>query len=161
LVFIKKKSNETKFKKNRNRFKPTGSVRFVLVFRTKTSSNRFGSVLARFDSVFSIWLGLDWFFSGLAWFFQFRFGSIFLISGLQTETELVGFFKILIGFFHGSVFSVFFFGFLSFLVFLLTPNFNREKLQIRVNYFLIFIRSEFKKKNPLSGIIACFISTKY
>jgi hypothetical protein len=84
-----------------------------------------------------------------------------LISGLQTETELVGFFKILIGFFHGSVFSVFFFGFLSFLVFLLTPNFNREKLQIRVNYFLIFIRSEFKKKNPLSGIIACFISTKY
>jgi hypothetical protein len=42
-----------------------------------------------------------------------------------------------------------------------TPNFNREKLQIRVNYILIFIRSEFKKKNPLNGIIACFISTKY
>ena len=51
-VFIKK-NNQTEFfkKKNRNRFKPTGfgSVRF---FRTKTGSNRFGSV-----------------FSCLAWFF--------------------------------------------------------------------------------------------
>jgi hypothetical protein len=62
-VFIKKKITKPNFfykKPNRNRFKPTGfgSVR---LFRTKTGSNRFGSV-----------------FSGLAWFFQF--GSVF--SGL-------------------------------------------------------------------------------
>jgi len=53
-----------------------GSVRF---FRTKTGSNRFGSV-------FSVWLGLLGFGSV---FFQFffslglvRFGSVFLVSGL-------------------------------------------------------------------------------
>jgi len=42
------------------------------------------------------------------------------------ETEPVGFFKILIGFFHGLVFSGFFFGFLGligFSIFLLTPSF--------------------------------------
>jgi hypothetical protein len=57
------------FKKNQNRFKPTGfgSVRF---FRTKTGSNRFGSVF----------FGLVWFF----WFGSvfFRLGSIFSVSGL-------------------------------------------------------------------------------
>jgi hypothetical protein len=66
LVFIKK-NNQTEifFKKNRNRFKPTGfgSVRFGSVFRTKTSSNRFGSVFSGFGSV------LARFFAGLAWVF--------------------------------------------------------------------------------------------
>jgi hypothetical protein len=48
--FLSKKVTKPNFfKKNRNRFKPTGfgSVRF---FREKTGSNRFGSV-------FSVWLG--------------------------------------------------------------------------------------------------------
>jgi len=74
-VFIKKKVTKLIFfktpKANRNRFKPTsfGSVWF---FRTKTSSNRFGSV-------FSVWLGFGSVFFGLAWF---GFGSISLVSGL-------------------------------------------------------------------------------
>jgi hypothetical protein len=83
-------------KKNRNRFKPTGfgSIRFDC-FRTKTGSNWFGSV-------FLVWLG---FFSGL--------GSVrvFWFQACKIETEPVSFFKILIGFFHGLVFSTFFFVF--------------------------------------------------
>ena len=81
-------------KKNRNRFKPTGfgSIRFDC-FRTKTSSNWF-------DSVFLVWLG---FFSGLGSVYVFWF------QACKIETEPVSFFKILIGFFHGSVFSAFFF----------------------------------------------------
>ena len=63
-IFIKK-NNQTKFifKKNRNQTE-TGSNRLVSVrfFRTKISSNRFGSV-------FSVWLG---FFQ----FFLFGFGSV-------------------------------------------------------------------------------------
>jgi hypothetical protein len=57
-VFIKK-SNQTEFFLNKTK---TGSNRPVLVrfFRTKTNSNRSGSV-------FSVWLG---FFSGLALFFS-------------------------------------------------------------------------------------------
>jgi hypothetical protein len=59
VPFLSKKSNQTEyifFKKNRNRFKPTGfgSVRFYM---TKTGSNWFASV-----------------FSGLTWFFWF--GSV-------------------------------------------------------------------------------------
>ena len=67
--------------------------------------------------------GLAWFFYGLARVF---FGSVrfFRFQDYKTETELVGFFKILIGLI--SFFSRFsFFGFLrliSFSVFLLTPN---------------------------------------
>ena len=76
----------------------TGSNRPVLVrfFREKTGSNRFfrfGSVLARFDSVlarlarfFPIWLGffgLARFFSG---FFSVRFGSVFPVPGLKNRT---------------------------------------------------------------------------
>jgi hypothetical protein len=70
----------------------------------KTGSNRFGSifpvfsVLARF---FPVWLG----FSGLARFFV---GSVWFFV-YKTETEPAGFFKNLIGFFFGSVFSVIFF----------------------------------------------------
>jgi hypothetical protein len=39
------------------------------------------------------------------WFFQFQ--------AYKTKTEPVGFFKILIGFFHGSIFSIIFSGFLG------------------------------------------------
>jgi hypothetical protein len=83
----------------------------VRFFRTKTGSNRFGSV-------FSVWLGFSQFgsvFFSLGsvqfGFFQFGFGSVqfFWFQAYKTETEPVGFFKILIGFFHGSVFSVIFF----------------------------------------------------
>jgi len=106
-VFIKK-SNQTEFffkKKNRNRFKPTGfgSVRF---FREKTGSNRFGSVFSvwlGFGSVFSVWLGFFPVF--------FRFGSVqfFRFQAYKTETEPVGFFKILIGFFLRFGFFGYFF----------------------------------------------------
>jgi len=63
-------------KANRNRFKPTdfGSVWF---FRTKTGSNRFGSV-------FSVWLGfgsvLAWFWLGLGSVLA-RFFSVWLGLG--------------------------------------------------------------------------------
>jgi hypothetical protein len=61
------------------------------------------------------------FFSGLA---RFGFDSVVSVSGLKTETEPIGFFKILIGFFHSSVFSVILFssflGLISFSVFLFT-----------------------------------------
>jgi len=76
--------------------------------------------LARF---FSVWLGFFWFFSGLGsvWFFWFQV--------YKTETESVGFFKILIGligfFSRFGFFGYFFSGFLGligFWVFLLTPT---------------------------------------
>jgi len=107
LVFIFLKPVQTKnyFKKkpkpNQNRFKPTG---FGSVFRTKTD--------------------LAWFFrfvSGLAWFFPgfFGLGSVrfFRFQAYKTETKPVGFFKILIGFFHGSIFSINFLYFLNFSIF--------------------------------------------
>jgi len=92
-IFIKKKSKLKIifWKKNRNRFKPTGfgSVRF---FRTKPVQ----TVLARF---FPVWLS----FSCLARFFLVwvRFGSVrfFFIFCLLNwnRTEQAGFFKISIG----------------------------------------------------------------
>jgi len=98
------------FKKNQNRFKSigfgfgsvfleqkpvqTGLARFWLSF--------FGWL--GFGLVFSVSLGFGSVFSGLA-----RFGLVFQFQTYKTETEPVGFFKILIGFFHGSVFSVIFF----------------------------------------------------
>jgi hypothetical protein len=118
-VFIKK-SNQTEFiffKKNRN--------------RTETSSNRPVSVRLGFLEQKPVWLG----FFGLARFFPVFFSSVLMVPSLknQNQTEPVGFFKILIGligFFHGSVFSVIFFsGFLDligFSVFLLTPKTNRS-----------------------------------
>jgi len=73
LVFIKT-NNQIEFflkKPNRNRFKPTS---FGLFFRTKTGSNRFGSV-------FPVWLGFGsvffWFF--LVWV-RFCFFSLGLIK---------------------------------------------------------------------------------
>ena len=59
--------------------------------------------------------GLARFFS-LARFFLvfFGFGSIQFFQFQTYETEPVGFFKILIGFFHGSVFLVIFFWFSRF-----------------------------------------------
>jgi hypothetical protein len=61
-----------------------------------------------FGLVFSVSLGFGSVFSGLA-----RFGLVFQFQTYKTETEPVGFFKNLIGFFHGSVFSVIFFNFLN------------------------------------------------
>jgi hypothetical protein len=84
----------------------------------------------------------------------FRFGSVFFGLGsvrffwfqtYKTETEPVGFFKILIGFFHGLVFSVFFFdffGLIGFSVFLLTPNLRAVCFFVPVpilKYFDLFV----------------------
>jgi hypothetical protein len=59
----------------------------------------------------------------------FRFCSVFSVQAYKTETEPVGFFKILIGligFFSQLVFFCYFFsgflGLIGFSVFLLTPN---------------------------------------
>jgi len=77
-VFIKKDNKTEILKKNR----PVGSVHF---FRTKTGSNRFGSVFLvwlgffRFGSVFSVWLGFLPVWLG---FFRFGFGSVFSVLGL-------------------------------------------------------------------------------
>jgi hypothetical protein len=99
--FFKKKKTNQNFKKkktkpNRNRVKPTG---FGSVFQGK---NRFKPV----------WLG----FSGFGLVFlvlaRFRFGSVRFFT-YKTETEPAGFFKILIGFFFDSVFSIFFSSFLA------------------------------------------------
>jgi len=119
--FLSKKITKLNFFfKIRNRVKPTGfgSVQF---FRAKTGSNRFGSV-------FPVWLGFGLVFSVLARFFPvlawfFWFGSVFFpvffcfgsvrFFAYKTKTEPAGFFKILIGFFFNSVFSIFFSNFLS------------------------------------------------
>ena len=77
--FFLKKITKLIFFKNWNRFKPTGfdSVQF---FRKKTSSNWFGSVLARFFPVwFSVWLS---FFQVWLGFFRFRFGLVFSVLDL-------------------------------------------------------------------------------
>jgi hypothetical protein len=65
--------------------KPVQTNRFRFgFFRTKTGSNRFGSV-------FPVWLG---FFPVWVWFV-----SVFRFQAYKTKTEPIGFFKILIGFF--------------------------------------------------------------
>ena len=100
LVFIKKIIKLIFYKK---KLKPV-SVRFG--FLGQTGSNQFGSVCLgffRFNSVFS----------GLARFF-FGLGSVRFFWFQAYKTEPVSFFKILIGFFHSSVFSVIFFWFFSF-----------------------------------------------
>jgi len=140
--FLSKKVTKPKFfskKKNRNRVKPTGfgSVRFGF-FRTKTGSNRFGSVfpiLARFSrfwlGFFRFWLGffgLARFFRFGSVFFRFQFGSVWFFWFFAYKTEPAGFFKNLIGFFFRfGFFGYFFSGFLcliGFPVFLLTLTIN-------------------------------------
>jgi hypothetical protein len=82
---------------------------------TKTSSNWFGLI-------FSVWLGflvLARFFSDLAWFFYL--GSVLFFRFQAYKTKPVGFFKILIGFFYGSVFSIIFFQFSRFFDFFTHP----------------------------------------
>ena len=111
--FLSKNKNQIKiFLKKKTE---TGSNRPVSVrfFRTKTSSNRFGSVFPvwlgflgffQFGSVFFwFWLG----FSGLARFFRFRYGSVWFFQFFAYKTEPAGFFKILIGLI--GFFSVWFF----------------------------------------------------
>jgi hypothetical protein len=78
LVFIKK-NNQTEIKKTETGSNRPVSVRF---FRTKTGSNQFGSVLARFFR-----FGLV--FSG---FFLFGFGSVFSIPGLKNRNRTGWFF---------------------------------------------------------------------
>ena len=124
--FLSKKITKLKFfKKNRNRFKLTG-FGLVRFFRTKTGSNWF-------DSIFSVWIGFPvwisfsvWLsFSGLTWFFfvwfRFSFFGFRLIKPKPNQTEPIGFFKILIGFFHSSIFSVIFFRFSWFFSFFTHP----------------------------------------
>jgi len=91
IQFLLKKIVKLNFFLNQNWFKRPVSVWF---FRTKTDSNRFGSV-------FPVWLC----------FFQFRFDSVrfgFFSFRLIKLNRTGYFFKILIGFFHGSVFLVIF-----------------------------------------------------
>jgi hypothetical protein len=83
IQFLSKKVTKPKFfflkkkpKPNRNRVKPTVSVRF---FRAKTGSNWFDSV---FPVLALFWLG----FSGLAWFF----------SGFLSVSVRFGFFGFLV-----------------------------------------------------------------
>jgi hypothetical protein len=91
------------FKKNQNRFKPTGfgSVWFGFLEQKLVQTG-----LAQF---FPVWFGffdLARFFSVWVRFFRFQ--------GYKIKTELVDFFKILISFFHSSVFQFFFFWFSRF-----------------------------------------------
>jgi hypothetical protein len=97
--FLKKKP-----KPNWNQFKPTG---FGSVFLDKNQFFWFCLVWIRFCSVFSVLLCLD---SVRFGFFGFRL--------IKPKPNRIGQFfqnfKFLIGFFHGSVFSVIFFWFFDF-----------------------------------------------
>ena len=124
LVFIKKNNQTGFFFKKWNRFKPTGFGSVILEQKPiQTGLARF----FQFGSVFSIWLGFFpvWlsFFPVWLGFFQFGFGSIrfFRFQVYKTETEPVSFFKILIVFFHDSVFSVIFFPVFLFFRFFCSP----------------------------------------
>jgi hypothetical protein len=83
--------------------------------KNKTSSNRPVSVRFDFFGQKPVWLGLARFGLGffLVFFIWVRFSSIrfFRFQTYKIKTEPVSFFKILINFFHGSVFSVIFFQF--------------------------------------------------
>ena len=120
--FYKKKVIKLNFfKKNQNRTE-TGSNRPILVrfgfFRQKPVDPVFSGFawFFRFDSVFSAWLGLTRFFSSLVLvFFSLDSVRFFWFRAYKTETKPVGFFKILIDFFHRLVFSV-----IVFVIFLLS-----------------------------------------
>jgi len=125
--FYKKKNNQTKYfflKKTETGSNRTVSVR--LIFWTKTGSNRFGSI-------FPVWLGF--FNLGSVWFFRFQ--------AYKTETELVGFFKILIGFFSRFGFFSYFFLFTQFnqfFIFLLIPNLDPRFTITHIHNIYIFSR---------------------
>ena len=131
--YLKKLSNWIlKKKPNRNRFKPTsfGLGRFGFFWQKPVQTG-----LARF------WIG----FFGLTWFFLvfFCLGSVrfFRFQTYKTETEPVGFFKILIDFFTVGFFRLFFSGFLNLLgilIFLLIPT-----------HGWAYFSSKQKKKKPL------------
>jgi len=116
-IFFKKNWNRTETRSNRPISVLFGSVRF---FREKTGSNQFGSV-------FPVWLGSG---SVLARFFsvsvRFSFFSFLFVKPKPNRTGW--FFKILIDFFFGSVFSIIFFsgflGLIGFFVFLLTSRYQ-------------------------------------
>jgi hypothetical protein len=107
--FLLKTNNQINFFKKKPKPNRTGSNLLVLVrfkfFRKKpvqTGLTRFLLGFSGFDSVFLIWLGF---------FFLFGFGLVrfFRFQAYKTETEPVGFFKILIGFFFTVRFFSFFF----------------------------------------------------
>lgn len=92
--FLSKKVIKLNFKKKQPKLIQTNRFGFGLVwfFRTKTGSNRFGSVFLIWLDFFSLaqfWLGYfgfgSVFFCLTRFFFEFfwfRFGSVFLVSGL-------------------------------------------------------------------------------
>jgi len=83
------KNNQTELKKKP---KPVQTDRF-----------RFGSVFLDKNRFKPVWLV----------FFRSGFGRFFQFQAYKTETKPISFFKILIGFFHGSVFSIIFFSVFS------------------------------------------------
>ena len=109
-----KKNNQTEFFfKNQNRTE-TGSNRPVSVQFGFLGQKPVQTGLTRFSE---FWLG---FFSGFGsvWF---GFFSFLLIKPKPNRTEPAGFFKILIGFFYGSVFRLFFSDFLGLIGFFAHP----------------------------------------
>jgi hypothetical protein len=127
------------------------SVRF---FRTKTGSNRFGSVFSVLAWFFPVWLGFFPVWLGLfSGFFQFGFGSVrfgfFGFRLIKSKPNRNGrifqnFNRFNRFFFTVRFFRLFFSGFLSFLDFLLTPRkyiyflwILREKIQILKQVFKI------------------------
>jgi hypothetical protein len=130
LVFIKKSNQTGFFKKTKTEPESVQTDRFRFgYFRKKGDSNRFGSVFFGLGSIL---------------FFQFQ--------AYKTETEPVGFFKILIGFFSRFGFFGYFFScFLGFSVFLLILIFkvsHKRKLTFidKQNDSEIFFYYQIKKE---------------
>jgi hypothetical protein len=103
-VFIKK-NNQTEIYFFKKKPKPVQTDRFRFCFGQKPVQTGLAWFF-RFGSVFLVLARFDIFFSGLARFFLFQFG-FFGFMLIKPKSNRTGrFFKILIGFFHGSVFSV-------------------------------------------------------
>jgi hypothetical protein len=113
-----KKNNQTDFKKKKtetNSNRPVSvSVRLGFLEQKPVQTDRF-----RFSLVFQVWLGFFvWVWFGLVWlsffpvwlgFFDLGLVRFFRFQAYKTKTELVGFLKILIGFFLRFNFLSFFF----------------------------------------------------
>ena len=108
--FLSKKSNQTEIEP-----KPVQTDRFWFRFLGQKPVQTGLTWFFRFDS---FWLV---FFRFGSVFFRFGFGSVFSFKAYKSETEPVGFFKILIGligfFSRFDFFSYFFFSFFNFLSF--------------------------------------------
>jgi hypothetical protein len=119
IRFLSKKKKVTKQKKTETKPKPVQTDRF-----------RFGSFFLdknRFKLVWLGFFGLARFFLVWLGFFRFGFDSVrfFQFQTYKTETEAIGFFKNLIGFFSQFGFFCYFFtgflGLISFSVFFAHP----------------------------------------